>query len=61
LEELESLITITENDEFLAEKSIKTPVFDGDIENHIICASNDMLSDEHNEDNSCLMMLEREW
>jgi hypothetical protein len=50
-----------EGEELATEKSIKTPMFDGDIENHIICGGNDMLSDEHNEDNSCLMMLEREW
>lgn len=59
---MESLVTIAEGDELLMEKSIKTPVFDGDFENHIICGGgNDLLSDGHNDDNSCLMMLEKEW
>ena len=62
---MESLITITEgldNEEF--QKSIKTPVFE-DLEKcndefNIIAADGDLLSDGQ-QDNSCLLMLEKEW
>lgn len=55
------MITFAEDEVLKTEKSIKTPMFDGDFENQIISAGNDLLSDEHNDDNSCIMMLEREW
>jgi hypothetical protein len=62
LEDLESLITIADGDDFL-QKSIKTPVFEDltkcdDL--NIIAQGGDLLS-EGQQDNSCLMMLEKEW
>ncbi|CDW80340.1 UNKNOWN [Stylonychia lemnae] len=66
IEELESLITIVDGDDFLLQKSIRTPVFEdldkvaGEDDLKILAQDGDIYSDGQ-QDNSCLMMLEKEW